>query len=189
MANNLIHRRDFYKMNKNYKNNNKKGLSTLIVTVILIALSLVAVGLLWGFVSNIVNGQIKNSEACYGNYDKVKLNTPYICYETSDNVNYKVRVSLSIGDVNIDKVLVSISSKGSSNSYTISNTAQAINGLANYPSATTQIKLPDKNAALTYIATGFSAPVDYIRIAPVIGGVQCEMSDSTNEIPNCVLLT
>jgi len=167
---------------------NRGGLSTIVVTLILVVLSLVAVGVVWGFVSNIINKQISSSQSCFGNYDKVKINGQYTCYEIS-GTNYNLRVSLSMGDVQVDKVIVSVSSAGTSNSYAITNTAQNIAGLTPYPTGTSNlVVLPGKNAGLTYKATGFTSKIDSIKIAAVINGNQCDISDTLTQIEDCSLL-
>jgi hypothetical protein len=181
-------------LNKKIKKNNfflknNKGLSTIVVTLILIVISIVAVGVVWTFVNSLISKQIGANEACYGNSDKVKINAQYTCYEVAGANSYNVRFSLSIGDVKVDKVLVSISSGGTSNSYTITNTPQIIPGLIPYPSGTQSV-LPGKNAGLTYkVTTPTSTIVDSIRIAPIIGGTQCDTSDSLSQIEDCAILS
>jgi hypothetical protein len=164
----------------------KKGLSGIITTMILIALSLAAVVMVWTFVNSMVQGQIKNSESCQGNYDKVKLNGEYTCYEHSGS-NYYLRFSLSVGAVRPEQVVVAVSSSSAVKSYIITNTTGLVNGLIMYPSNSTSIVLPDKNAGLTYKTGIFTDKFDSVKIAPVFNGVQCDMSDSIVEISDCAL--
>lgn len=169
-----------------YKKYSKKGLSTIVITVILVALSMAAIAIVWSFVNNMIKTQIKNSESCFGNYDKVRINGQYTCYDSSKGI---ARFSLMIGDVSVDKVVVSVSSSSAIKSYTITNTAQPITGLNMFSGATpANVILPGKNSGLTYNATGFTSKIDSIRIAPVIGGTQCEVSDSLSDIEDCVLI-
>jgi hypothetical protein len=42
---------------------NKKGLSAIVITLIIVGLSLVAVGIVWGVVSNLIQGGTSNVEA------------------------------------------------------------------------------------------------------------------------------
>jgi hypothetical protein len=168
---------------------NKKGLSTIVVTLILIVLSLVAVGILWTFVNGLIKKQINSNEACYGNFDKVEINDRYTCYEVMPGANptYNIRFSLSLKDVTVDKVIIGVSSASTTKSYELTNSLQTITGLKPVPSGT-QVKLPDKNSGLTYNGTGFTSKIDSIQITPVIGGAQCEMSDSISQIEDCALL-
>jgi hypothetical protein len=166
---------------------NKRGLSTVIVTLLLILLSLVAVGVIWVFVSNTVNTQIANSQSCFGNFEKIKLNEQYTCYERINSTHYNLRFSIGIGDINLDSVIVSIASASTIKSYELKNTPQLIGNLSMYPSGEVDIVLPGKNEGLTYNATGFSAMIDSITISPVIGGSSCGVSDSISDISSCEL--
>jgi hypothetical protein len=171
----------------NFLNKNRKGLSTIVITLILIALSLAAIVLVWSFVSSMIKGQIKNSEACYGNYDKIKLNGEYTCYERSGS-NYYLRFSVGIADIIPEKVIVAVSSAGETKSYTITANSTTVAGLVMYPSNSTTIVLPGKNGGLTYKTSAFSAKIDSVKIAPVMNGVQCDVSDSIVEITDCNLM-
>ena len=173
--------------NRFLSKNSKKGLSEVVTTVIIIAVSLAAIVIVWGFVSGFINSQIKSSESCFGNYDKVKINKQYTCYEPLVGGGYNLRFSLGIGDIEIDKVIVSVYSSGSIKSYTITNENQTITGLKMYPSNSTQIILPEANSGLSYFATGFEGKIDSIDIAPMINDNQCDVSDSFAEIDNCAV--
>lgn len=169
-------------------NSDKRALSTIVITVILIAISMAAIVLVWSFVSNMIKGQIKTSQSCFGNYDKIKLNGQYTCYTEIDSTHSSLRFSLSIGDIDVEKVIVGVSSSnGVTKSYELTNTAQTIEGLSPYPSGTTVI-LPNKNAGLTYETSSFEGSIDSISIAPVIGGTQCDVSDSIQQIGDCTLM-
>lgn len=172
----------------NFSPKNRRGLSTIIITVILIALSMAAIVLVWGFVNNLIKKQIGSSESCFGNYDKVQINKQYTCYEDLGDDTYAIRFSLTVGSVNLTKAVVSISSASAVTSYEITNAEQTITNLANYPSGTATVKLPSKNSGLTYRATGFSSRADLIQVAPIISGEQCEVSDTISQIENCELL-
>lgn len=171
-------------MAKRFLHNNKHGLSTIVITLILITLSLVAIGLVWTFANNLIQKQISNSQSCFGVSDKFKINGQYTCYNqigTTSPYTYSLRFSLSIGDINVDKLIVGVSSASSTQSYTLTNTAGAVSGLVG------SSKLPDKNAGLTYTTTNsFANQPDSIKIAPVIGGTQCEVADSISDIQNCI---
>ena len=174
---------------------NKRGLSTIVVTLLLIVMSLVAVGVVWTFANSLIQKQISNSQSCFGVSDKFKLNGQYTCYNQGSSApyTYSLRFSLSIGDINVDKLIIGVtSSAGTSQTYALTNTLQSINGLTYYTSGgspAVQVKLPDKNAGLTYITTNsFTDIPNSIKIAPVISGTQCEMADSISDIQNCVYM-
>lgn len=166
------------------KMKNKKALAPIVATVILIALVLAVVAIIWGIVNNIVKGGLEESEACFGVFDKVSLNSEYTCY-----INDDFRFSISIGDIDVDEILVGISAEGNSATFRISKTPSEIDNLVMYPSGSTDIQLPGKDAGYTYVfnmtGAGFSENPDSISIAPVVSGTQCSVSDSMNQIERC----
>ncbi len=166
---------------------NKNGLSTVIITLLLILLSLVAIGVVWVFVSNLINNQIETSQSCFGNFEKIKLNGQYTCYEMIDSTHYNLRFSLSIGDIDVDSVIVSVASASAIKSYEIKNAPQIIGNITMYPSGEIDIILPKRNEGLTYNVTGFGSPIDSITVSPTIGGSSCGVSDSISEIASCEL--
>jgi FlaG/FlaF family flagellin (archaellin) len=167
---------------------NKRGLSAVIATLILIALTMTVVLVVWGVVVPLVKEQLEETESCFGVFEKVIIDSMYTCYNFSSN---RFQFSINIKDVDVDEVVVSISGEGATKSFKITNEQQTIPGLANYGSTgfgTDWIKLPEKNAGLTYIASGFPDKPDFIQIAPVINGKQCDVSDSLSNIDNCLSL-
>ena len=183
----------------------KHGLSGVITAVIMIALVMAAAVIVWGVVNRTIRGQTEGAEACFGNYNKVTINSIYTCY---DPVEDTFHFSLSIGDIEVDEVLVSVSSEGGTTPYTLTNEDQIITGLFPYVTqgdvcfteegctspevcinrncvTPRNIILPNKNAGLTYIATGFTTKPDLMRIAPIISGNQCEISDTLSNIESC----
>jgi len=166
----------------------KAGLSAVVTAIILIGLSITLVVVVGIFVNKMVKKQIGNSESCYGNYDKVKINGQYTCFDKISPVNYNLRFSLTIGDITVDKVVVSVSSGSAVKSYTITNTPQIISGLTMYPSGLSLINLSGKDSGLTYKAAGFGAKIDSIQIAPYIGENFCDVSDSISDIEDCNLI-
>lgn len=185
----LLYVKDNMDKKLKYKNSkkNKKGLSDIVTTVILIALSMAALVVVWGFVSNFINKEIGSSQSCFGNYDKVKINKQYTCYDVLEGGGFNLRFSLSIGDIDVEKVTVLVSSESTVKSYVITKENQTISGLSRYPSGSLMVALPEKNSGISYRATGFDSKIDLIEIAPTIGENLCEVSDSFSEIDNCAV--
>ena len=166
---------------------NKRGVSGVIVTIILVAIVMIAAVIVWGVINNLIKGQAGEIESCFGNFGKISINNQYTCYNTTDNL---FQFSLKIEDVDVEKVIVSISGGGTIKSFEITNTEQTISNLANYGSSgfgTDLIKLPGKNSGLTYLSNDamFATKPDSIQISPVINGKQCEVSDSLSDISDC----
>jgi hypothetical protein len=171
---------------------NKKALSTVIATVLLILLVVVATAIVWAFVKNIVTDKTQGTQSCFEatSSQKVVINDYYTCYVNA--TNGEVQFSIDIGDVAIDSLVVSISVGGNSKSFTLTNDDTIIDNLKPYMGEYgTAVKLPAKNAGTTYVASGFNtqlSKVDSIKIAPVIDGKQCDLSDQTYQVDDCALL-
>ncbi len=172
-------------MDKKFSKMNKKGISGVVATVIMIALVLAAVAIVWGVVTNLIEDQLEESENCFNIFDKISLNSAYTCYNTSNN---KLLFSVSVGDIKVNKILVSISGQGTTKSYTLASEEQTITGLTMYPGGESEIIMPEQNAGLTYISSEFPSTPDSIRISPIIGETQCGVTDSISHIESCALL-
>ena len=162
----------------------RRGISTVIGTVIMIALVIVIVGIVWVSINTLVNSQIQSSESCFGNFGKVQIEKRYTCYNQSSN---EFQFSVSVGDIKVDSVLVSLASSSGTKSINIGNSTvsnvRMFNG--NYGET---VVAPEKNAGYTYVVnvTGFGIGIpDSVSIAPVINDNQCEISDSLNDVGVC----
>ena len=162
----------------------KRGISTVIATVIMITLVLVIIGVVWVSINNLVSKEIQTAESCFGNFGKVTLDKRYTCLNSSSN---ELQFSISIGDITIDSVLVSISSQSGSKSLEISNTNMS--NVKMYNGVYGQlVEIPEKNSGFTYVvdinAFGIGSP-DSVSIAPIISENQCGVSDSLLDISKC----
>ena len=152
----------------------------------MIGLVLAATVVIWGVVSNILNSNIKSTESCFGNYNKVTLERRYTCF---DGASGRTRFALNIGDVEIDEVLVSVSNNVGSESFKLTNDEQIISGVSYFSGANPEnVKLPSKNGGKTYNYTWSQGIATSIKIAPIIDGTQCEISDAINDIDDCSTL-
>ncbi len=169
----------------------KKGLSGVITVVLMIALVMAAAAIVWGIVNSTLKDQIDSSKSCFGNFDKVTINPIYTCYNRISNDVYTVQFSISIGDIDVEEVLVSIASSGETKGYPIiTDSTEPIDRLGNYPTpifGSDIIKLPGKKSGLTYVANGFTAKPDLIQIGLTLNGEYCGESASMSGIESCLL--
>lgn len=167
---------------------NKRGISGVITAVIMIALVMATVVIVWVVVRNMVEGGLEDVESCFGSYGEVTINNRYVCYNSSSN---QFQFSISIGDIDADSVIVSISGEGTTKGFEITSENQQIANLTNYGSTgfgTDNVTVPEKNGGKTYLTNYFTSQPDLIKIAPVISGKQCEVSDTLSDIDNCLAL-
>ncbi|MEK6906672.1 MAG: archaellin/type IV pilin N-terminal domain-containing protein [Nanoarchaeota archaeon] len=171
-------------MEKKKRFRNKRGISTVVSSLLMIMLVIIAVVIIWGAVRSLINVETEGTSSCSKIYGKITINSLYTCYNyTSPG---ELQFSIKIGDINIDRVLVAISSEGATESFEITNNKQPIEGLKNYSSGEIII-LPKKNGGMTYRYSTPTKP-NLIEVAPVIGEKQCEVTDSLSEIDNCNIL-
>lgn len=169
-------------MDRKFSKMNRKGISAIIATVILIALTMAVVAIVWGVVTNLVSEQLEESGSCFNIFGKIELNQRYTCYNTSSN---EFLFSVDVGDINVEKIVVSVTGQGTTKSYTLTGEEQTITNLASYPGGEPEIIMPGANSGLTYISSDFSSRPDSIKVSPVIGGKQCDVIDSMQTIASC----
>lgn len=165
---------------------NKRGISSIIATLLLIVLTIVLVVIVWTVVNSLISSKINQSSACFGNFNTINLNGQYTCFNSTTN---SIQFSLNIGGIAADGVLVTISSPSQSKSITLTNTPQIIANLTYY-NGTASVAMPPENSAMTYYYgwSGSDTP-NSIQIAPIVKGQQCSTSDSLTTIDNCLLLS
>jgi len=160
----------------------KKGLSGVVTTIILVALVVVAITIIWAVINQVVKERLEGAEKCSDLFDKIKLNDVYTC-NSMDNT--QTQVSVNLEDVTVEKLIISISGQGNSESFDLEN------GVSNsvIKSFGTPIQLVEKNQGRTYVfntasilGTGITA--ETVKISPVIKGKTCGVMDSV-ELENC----
>ncbi|HED05111.1 MAG TPA: hypothetical protein ENI61_00320 [Ignavibacteria bacterium] len=164
---------------------NRRGISGIVAMVIMIALVIGITATVWVVVSNLVKGQIGSSESCFGNYGEVSLDKAYTCYDSSLN---ETQFEITLGDISIDSVLVSVSGKSGSKSFKIKNNITYSYVKMYGGSYGGVLQLPAKNAGLTYVVNLAGIGIidsKSIKIAPIINSNQCEVSDTVTELNNC----
>ena len=163
---------------------NKKAVSAVVATVLLIALTLAVVGIVWAVVNNLVQDRIQSSESC-GILNEVELNPRYTCYNQTTG-NDELWFYITVGEVeNLEDILVSISGQGTGSSFKIT---ESLANLTNYPSRTPATGIPGKNEGNTYIYTlpaAFTQAPETVTISPVISGEQCGASSTINQFDEC----
>lgn len=168
--------------------NSKKGVSTVVATIMMIGLVIIIGVVVWGVINNSVNEQVSNTGSCFGIFGKINIDDRYTCYNSSSN---SVRFSLGVSDVDVDAIIVRISSISGTKSFTIGDNATRTD--LRFYNETNLDKnytwVPRNNTGLTYIASGFASSPDSIDISPIIDGSQCESTDNIKDISDCQSLS
>jgi len=161
----------------------KKAVSTIIATVLLIALVLVVTTIVWTIARNIVEKNLGEAESCLEVFNKVELNQLYTCYTTIDSTTTQTKFSVKVGEINLDKIIVSVSGEGNIKTIELNSTGDNNIDLV----AGSDTKIPTTNSGKTYkIKTAYFKLVpDRIEIIPFVNGNSCGVVSVMNSIENC----
>ncbi len=107
----------------------KKALSEVVSTVLIIAVTILIGAVVWAVVSNLIGDKLDEGEKCFGVLDQVKINRDYTCYNPTTN---KMQFSLSVGDLDINGILVSVSFEGTSKGATLTDVPGTVEDVTNY---------------------------------------------------------
>lgn len=88
-------------------NKNKKGISAVVATVLIILITIAAVGIIWTAVIPMIRNQISGGTVCFDAEAAVEIGASYSCIEDDDNVKIQVRhTAAGAGDVDLNSVRV-----------------------------------------------------------------------------------
>ncbi len=168
---------------------NNKGVSGVIGTVLLIGLVVVVIAVVWGVVMNLVNKNIESTSSCFGNFNKIELNSQYTCYDEDTG---EFSFSINVGDIELEKIIVFISGNRITKSIELSEKELSEAYLRPYGGDWGDaVTKPNSNSGKTYVIDLSDSEVDInekpdvVKISPVISGTQCEVADTLSIIEPC----
>jgi hypothetical protein len=169
----------------------KKAISNVVMSIILILLVMVMFVLIYVSLNKGFFKDLEENSYCFDNKDKIFLNNIYTCYNSSSNEFY---FNLGIEEVDLDKLIFLIESKGLQENFELTKNAKVVNNLryftGNYGEL---IKLPDENSGKVYsidlASIGFLDKPDYFGINSFMKGQDCGISDSVEKIYDCSLIS
>lgn len=129
---------------------NKRGLSQVVTTVLLILIGVATVAIVAGFIIPWVRESL--SEDCFKMIDKAEIDeAAYACYE-SGSEPYDVKLSIKIKDIEVSGFIVNIYAGGTSERFEIKpGTGDDVKTL--YGEAITTDNMPDEGEERTYVLT------------------------------------
>lgn len=159
---------------------NKKGVSAVVSSVILIVIVIAALTIVWTIVNKTIKDETKKAKSCFDIQDKIYLDNQYTCYNFTSN---ELQFYLGIKDIDVENVLVSVKGSSASKSFEIPKKV----GSVKMYNKNDEVVLPGKNGGLLYVVSDLDiGKINAIEIAPVIDGEQCEVIDSITQIDNCL---
>jgi len=170
--------------------NNKKGISAIVATVLIILITVAAVTIIWAAIIPMINNQLESSTFCLDAVSQISLvDAGYTCWDdVKKNVSIQVRHGAK--DFVLADIQVLVSAGGSTTSFLATK-----NGTLSDGSAITSNNLPGPNGetVLKINVTGIdvtSNSIDKVQIAPVVktGAVEdtCDVS-ATKIISKCTV--
>ena len=148
---------------------NKKALSAVVATVVLIGLAVALAALIMGIIVPWVQGDLNESTRCFDIQGKLHFDYENTCWHSNTNT---IDIYLSQEDITLDGALIKISYESGSDKVTLNN----VNG--------DPLKLPGKEAGKKYTIDVEEKP-NQIELAPIIGGKSCDVVDGTYNIRTC----
>jgi hypothetical protein len=162
----------------------KRGVSDVVTSVMLVLLTVVAVSILAAVIIPYVRNSLNASTACldYGDYFKFEGSSPFNCYEkTGNEYAYKISVGANGENKTAEKIagfnLVFYTSAGSTKVEIKSGISPGIKML----SGEEAISIPNPGEWKTYVYSG-SAGVTKAEVYPLVGERICGISDTINII-------
>jgi hypothetical protein len=161
---------------------NKKALSEIVTTMLIIVLIIMAIGIIFGVIYNFLQNRLNKTGSCYNTFEKISLNDDYTCYNQSAKI---MQFSISRKNIVLNYLLVSISFNESSRTYKLYDDPLIIPNLTDYSTGSLYVSLPGNESGKTYLAENIEEIPDLIEIAPNINNNQCEISSKIEEIVYC----
>jgi hypothetical protein len=105
----------------------KRGIEALVATVLLVLITIAAVGIIWGAVMPLIKSNIQSSQKCFDADIEVKQGG-YTCYYVYDNT-VKVQIARGEKATDLSDIQIQLSSGGTSKSIRVTNETVAPNDI------------------------------------------------------------
>lgn len=157
---------------------NNKAVSALVATVLLILITVAAVGIIWGAIMPMLNRAMEMGQACLNARLTIDTTSGYTCYKTTAQ-EAQIMIGRGAEEFDLAGMNVIVSGGGVSKTFKIKTTGQ--NGVRMIGGATT-LDLPEANEERTYmlsIGTNLTQ-VEEVKVAPIskVGNTErnCDVS-------------
>ena len=151
---------------------NKKGLSAIVSTVLIILITVAAVAIIWAAIMPMIKDQLYTGLVCRTAVQQITLvDSGYTCLE-NDTLSVQIKHGREAIDLVDVQILTSIN--GTTVSYFLMKDADDVDTIDD---------LPDVNEAKTYIIDDVDKDMESIEIAPVIAtGATTKICDVTSKV-------
>lgn len=156
---------------------NKKGISPIIATILLILIAIFAAMLISSVVIPLVKESIGEGGECFKTIDQLKIDTQsgYTCYSGSTPKIVNITVQRGPKKAEIIRFVISVHGEGANQLFEIQEgkvtNVTMLNG-------NKQLELPRLGEERTYSLTTSFSEISYVTISPVVkGGKRCDPVD------------
>ncbi len=143
--------------------NNKKGISAIVATVLIILITVAAVTIIWAAIIPMISNQLDKGTVCLDAVSQVQLvDAGYTCKGTN---NISLQIKHGAKDFKLADIQVLVSAGGSTQSFSL------VNATTTLVPTDTIIALPGPNEEKHYVidTTSIAGDVDKVQIAPIVG--------------------
>jgi len=168
---------------------NKKGISEVIATVLIVMLTVGAASILFVFVIPWVTTMLDDSKICNDLQDSISIvGGAYTCYvSVPAPVSTRVMIRINEGkDAEVAGFAVSLASSGSAKRYEIKNGEESSSGsvVVSMLDGNEMLTVPEVGGAETYVFTGVKA--ESVDVSPLtVNGKTC--NPTTQKLVDCSL--
>ena len=163
---------------------NKKGISAVVATVLIILITVAAVTIIWAAVIPMISNKLESGTVCLDAVSQIQLlDEGYTC-KASDGANISIQIRHGAKPFDLADVQVLVSASGDTAMFEITNSTTTLD-----PNVTT-ILLPGVNEEKVYIinTASITETIDKVQIAPVVavGNTEeiCDVS-ATRTLKDC----
>ena len=143
--------------------NNKKGISAIVATVLIILITVAAVTIIWAAIIPMISNQLGKGTVCLDAVSQLSLvDNGYTC---KNGNNISIQVKQGAKNINLADIQVLVLAGGSTTSYSLINSTTTLS-----PTNMDATKLPKPNEEKVYTidTSGISGSIDKVEIAPVV---------------------
>ena len=164
------------------KNKNRKAVSQVVGTVMLIAITIMAVAIIASIIIPLVRDSLEGGASCFELRDhlEVRSSKRYSCYNGSADET-RVMIKRNFNNVSIEGIVVGLEDGGRMDSFEINGKANSNVKMLNSSGGEENARLLGPGEAKTYIFEGYSSKA--VSVAVKTSGRTCDEQDYN--LPKC----
>jgi flagellin-like protein len=161
----------------------KRGLSGIVATVLIIMLTVTAASMLFFFVVPWLRDMLDCSKISHDLQDKVSIELgDYTCYNPTDSTTRIMIKKKESGELGIIGYRILLTSSGAGKTYDIRDNTET-EGVKMLGDSVLLRVPPDIGGSETYVFSGITA--EYAEIMPLLEGKTCSVKSVKEKIENC----